>query len=533
MIQKLKMIIHKIKGINHGEIELPIQNGLYAIVGSNGSGKSTIMLCIAQLIGKHNLSNVLRDNDFFSDSYIEYQLDDKKVERWTCANHFWKANTYPDLLSFNGTYEGSLFYGARFKDSRNVDEKLQEGKISSVDIVDADSYIQEKLGEILHNDPLYYSGLKKIRNKKIAEALGLKNTPYFINFNGNNISQYRMSSGECLLISLLHFIYNSIVRRSLPSDKPIIMLIDEIELALHPVAVSNFISYIEDLLSEYPNLMVLVTSHSTEVIRAINPRNMFKLERIKNLDNEFNIVNPCYPSYAIRDIYQPFGFDVILLVEDILAKIIVDKFLLDNNLTVSRLINVIPSGGWNNVLSLHNELLLHNVLGDKTKIISILDGDIRENRENKGALKKFNSLKILYLPIPSVEKYLHKILIKEPNNEISIKMEKEINDRFFRVKSLKQIVSEYKNHQKEKIIKLRELNKKKSGIERIESVEIYDIIKSDNNGKTLYNDFIEKELKNRNIQEERFIIVLHELLLKYESENLMKFSNSLTKMIDL
>lgn len=525
-MSNLKITIHKIKGINHGEIELPIKNGLYAIVGSNGTGKSTIMLCISQLIGKHNLS-ILKDNDYFSDSYIEFELDGKS-EKWICDEKFWKANTYPNLLSFNGTYEGSLFYGARFKDSKNVDEQLLTGKIDSDYIVNADLYIQEKLGEILHNDQFYYTGLKRIRNRDIANKLGLQNTPYFIEFNGNNISQYRMSSGECLLISLLHFIYNSLIRKSLPSNKPIIMLIDEIELALHPVAVSNFITYINQLLIDYPNLTVIVTSHSTEVIRAIKPNNMFKLERLKNCENEFNIINPCYPSYAIRDIYQHSGFDCIILVEDSLAKMIVESQLLENNLTTSRLINIIPSGGWTNVLDLHQELLVNNVLGDKTKIISVLDGDVKDNKKG---LKKYNSLEKTFLPIPSVEKFLHRILIKKPDE--NIKIAKEINDKFFRVNSLGKIVSKYKNHQKDKIIsqrkKISEDNPSKSFIAEI---SMQDIIDSDKSGKVLYDDFIEHELNARNISRDRFVTVIHELLNKYQSEELNDFGNKLTKFIE-
>lgn len=339
-----------------------------------------------------------------------------------------------------------------------------------------------------------------------------------------------MSSGECLLISLLHFIYNSIVRKSLPEDQPIIMLIDEIELALHPVAVSNFIKYINNLIADYSNLTVIVTSHSTEVIRSIKPNNMFKLERVKNESNEFNIINPCYPSYAIRDIYQHSGFDNIILVEDFLAKIIVENQLLSNNLTNSRLISVIPAGGWKNVLTLHNELLVNNVLGDKTNIVSILDGDVKDRRAE---LKPFDYLFKAFLPIPSVEKYLHSILIVDPNNSNGLKIIKELTDKFFRVKSLTQIVSEYKNNQKDKILRKRKNESEKdTSIKYNSSIEMQDIILSDQNGKILYKDFIEDELIKRNINEDRFISVLHELLIKYESDKLNKFGEKLIEIIN-
>ena len=146
---------------------------------------------------------------------------------------------------------------------------MNDGKIDEDSIVNADLYISESLGKILHNDIGYYQGLKRIKNKYISERLGLKNTPYFRTTKTALISQYRMSSGECLLISLLHFIYNSLIRRSLPSDKPIIMLIDEIELALHPVAISNLLDLLYSLVREYENLTVIITSHSPEVIRKI------------------------------------------------------------------------------------------------------------------------------------------------------------------------------------------------------------------------------------------------------------------------
>lgn len=87
-----------------------------------------------------------------------------------------------------------------------------------------------------------------------------------------------MSSGECLLVSLLHFIYNALIRRSLPVNEPVLMLIDEIELALHPVAVSRLIDLLNNIIKEHDNLTVVLTSHSPEVIRKISPNNLFMME---------------------------------------------------------------------------------------------------------------------------------------------------------------------------------------------------------------------------------------------------------------
>lgn len=493
------LTIHKIKGIKHGIIELPLENGVFAIVGNNGTGKSTIMSCMAQLISRHNLGT-LKPEDYSSDSYIEFIYNNKK-DKWFCENDFWKADSFPNTLKLNGTYEGSLFYGMRFRDSKNVDELMETGKISDEMIVDADTYIQETLGKILHNNPYYYKGIKRIRNRYIAEKLRLKNTPYFMTTDNAIISQYRMSSGECLLISLLHFIYNSLIRRSLPSDQPILMLMDEIELALHPVAITNLLDTLQELCDKYKNLTVILTSHSPEVIRKINPHNIFKVERINNPENDFNIVNPCYPSYAIRDVYTHDGFDYLLLVEDELAKIIVKNAIEELKLDNSALINVLPVGGWMNVLKLQNELITNNILGVGKQVFSILDGDVQDKIP-----KEYKSVKKLFLPVNSVEKYLKKVLLDSP----IVRVKKRINDVFFSVKSVNSIIDEYNATE-------RELAKSQGKNYR-----------QDPDGKRLYTMLL-KDLKERKISEENFINSLYKII--KENVDFTAFYASLRKCI--
>ena len=481
-MNNLQMSIHKIKGIPNGQIELPIENGVYAIVGNNGTGKSTIMSCLAQLVSRHNLG-LLKEQDFSDDSFVGFTYNGR-TDKWYCEDGFWQSDTFPHSIKFNGTYEGSLFYGMRFIDSKNVDELVAEGKILESEIVDADAYIVEYLGEILHSDKAHYTGLKRVRNKTIRERLGLKNTPYFMQSGTSIISQYRMSSGECLTISLLHFIYNSVVRRSLPRTQPILILIDEIELALHPIAITNLLNLLKNLVSDYNNLTVIITSHSPEVIRNISPNNIYKLEFDKNDENCFGIVNPCYPSYAIRDVYAHDGFDYLLLVEDKLAQVIVKRSIDKLKLNNSRLVNVMPVGGWFNVLRLHYELVDKNVLGVGKTIISVLDGDVSNQ-----VPKEFRNLKKFFLPVNSVEKYLRKVLFLLPNKPIK----KSINDKFFDVISLDQIIREYNLAENEF---------------KAQSPEHY---KEDNDGKRLYRKIL-NYITARKVSEEEFIMRLYEIL---------------------
>lgn len=427
-MEALKIVISHIKNIKKAELEIPFDNGIYTFVGANGCGKSTLMLCMAQLLSKNQLGK-LRIGDIDNYSFVEYKNDDL-VQKW-CWNSTGHLVSKGQSFKYNGMYEGSLFYGTKFEDSTNIEQMIQEGKITEERIADADKQVKEQLSYIIHGDLKHYGTLMRLKNKKVAEELGITNRPYFIRVGSCLISQYRMSSGECLLISLLHFLYNSIERRSLPVDKKVLVLIDELELALHPIAINRLMEYLQKLVNEHSNLVIYLSSHSPEVIRRMSPSSLY---RLNNVDGNLTLESNCYPSYLIRDLYSNVAPDFLFLVEDHLAQFVVNRVLSQNNLRSSKLIHCVPVGGANNVLELHRELYSKKILGTNAKILSILDGDMQENLS-----KNQKKLPHLFLPIMSVEKFLYSV-IKENSNPA---LRRIINDKYFIVSSLNDIVAEY------------------------------------------------------------------------------------------
>ena len=486
-METLRLGINSIRNINSSNVEIPLEGGTYALVGSNGCGKSTILLCLAHLISRHYLA-IFQKEDLDDSSFIEFEHKGK-VDKWTEKRGWWTSASFPNTIRFNGLYEGSLFYGTRFNDSRVIDNMLANGKIKPSDIVESDDYVKAKLSYILHGDNLHYRNLKRIKNKYVTEKLGVNNTPYFNTARHDLISQYRMSSGECLLISLLHFVYNAIVRKSLPRDKKILVLIDEIELALHPIAVSRLLDLLNELTKNNSNLVVILTSHSPEVIRKIKPANLYKVNSYQGV---VSIESNCYPSYLIRDVYSHDGFDYLLLVEDILTRSIVEKILNKENLKSGKLIHIVPVGGWSNVLKLHKELLVWNVLGLGKQIASILDGDIEDS-----VGVEYKDIRKIFLPIKSVEKYLYQIIIENPD----IKLKKILNDKYFTISSLDTLINEHN------------LNYP---------------VKPENADKKFYFR-LRKDLEKRGITEENFLTNLSDDLL--ENVNFTKFINSLKGLV--
>lgn len=452
----LKINIHNIKSIKDADLELPFENGIYALVGANGCGKSTIMLCLAQLVKKQ--LNSLSCRDYSNDSFVNFSLGGL-----TCKWIFTKTNRCipkGDYLKYNGFYEGSLFYGTRFQDSTIIDERIDSHKIREEDITSADEYVKTQLSYILQGDTEHYGTLMRIKNKNVAEKLKVTNRPYFIKVNGNLISQYSMSSGECLLISLLHFLYNSIVRKSLPSNQKALVLIDEVELALHPIAITRLMELLTKLTKEHDNLIIYLSTHSPEIIRMIHPLNMYKINDNKGV---ITIENNNYPSYLIRDLYGIIPPDFLLLVEDKLAQQVIYSILSTESMRVSKLIHCVPVGGWQNVLALHEELTKNKVLGVNTKIISILDGDVKDLAKDK-----YINYTKLFLPFPSIEKLLYDTIILNKNP----KLKKLVKDKYFTVESLDAIVAQYHKQVSEGVLKDDNKNFYKTLIKSLDSINI-------------------------------------------------------------
>ncbi|UJF21536.1 AAA family ATPase [Shewanella sp. OMA3-2] len=288
------------------------------------------------------------------------------------------------------------------------------------------------------NGEITYPTIKKIKNKRLAVELGFESVPYFMEYEDRRLSQFWLSSGENLLLSLLHFLNNKIFQQKRKGSKYIsLILIDEVELALHPVAISRLVTLLNKLSKEF-NLSVYFSSHSTELLRSIDPNNIYYLQSLPNKDIE--VINPCYPAYATRFLYNQDGYDILILPEDDLAKFVIDKVINNQRLYEGKLIHILPCGDWRNTVRLHKEILESNLTSHSTKVISVLDGDVTDDfdrEKNKdAALQRLN---VTFLPIPSLEKYLHQHLI----DNVDASFFREINDRFYRKISLDQVIADY------------------------------------------------------------------------------------------
>ncbi len=486
---KLKIQIRKIKCINDLIIELPIDKGLYAITGQNGSGKSTIAACASSVFFNVPMKEYFGKTE--DDACISFELGESKRAWRKDQKNRWKKHSDGPTMNIKGFFEGSLIFGNRFKDM-NYDNINRLDSIDQSKLICADEFIRKNLGKILQGDENYYEKIWLVS----PNYMKFKGEIFYYEKNGKRISQFHMSTGENLLISILNSLYiRNHDRASL--SKPCMIFLDEIELALHPSSLKRLIIFLEDMANQY-NYAIYFSTHSIELISGISPSNIFFIER--HSDNSVEIINPCYPAYATRILYDHNGYDKIILVEDDLAKAIVERLLRKEKLLSNKLVHILPCGGYVQVIDLANDVVTHNLLGKKAAISIVLDGDIKDKAENYRIKQNYgNNIPLNFLPIESLEKFLRNKLFLNVDQTLF----RQLNDYIFLNKSLTELITEYK----------KPINSD-----------------NDNDGKKLFR-IIDSELRQRRIERSELVKMVVDYLFEKDDKNLNKLTSFLKKQM--
>ena len=458
---ELKMHIHNIKCIDDMDIKLPVDKGLYAITGLNGSGKSTVAACASSVFFNMQM------NEYFGptspDSTIQFEFNGAKKTWYKEYGRRWRKKS-DGYVNVNGFFEGSLIYGNRFRDTSFDKVKKVEG-VDTNTLTAATDFIRKNFGRILQGNENYYDRLFYLQNSPL-----FKGNIFFYEKNGRRVSQFHMSTGENLLISILNSLEMRIQDQT-NSPNPCLVILDEIELALHPSSLKRLLQFMEDISNRY-NYAVYFSTHSLELISNISPSNIIYIER--HPDNKIEVISPCYPAYATRILYEHSGFDHIILVEDDLAAGIVKRIIDEQQLYSAKMVHVLPCGGYPNVLKLADEVIRYNILGNLASICIILDGDVQTE-----ALTYMRShaitinVPLKFLPIESLEKYLRDKLYVNVDTELF----RLLTDYIFQMKSITDIITEYET----------------SGLQT-----------NDANGKKFF-ELLEVELRERRVSRDKLI----------------------------
>lgn len=115
--------------------------------------------------------------------------------------------------------------------------------------------------------------------------------------DGIDINVFQASKGQLVYLSLISDLARRLIFMNPDLDNPLhgqgIVLIDEVELHLHPEWQQNIIN---NLTSTFPNIQFVITTHSPQVLSTISKQKIRKLS--VNIDGEDIVAIPMAESYA-------------------------------------------------------------------------------------------------------------------------------------------------------------------------------------------------------------------------------------------
>lgn len=247
-----------------------------------------------------------------------------------------------------------------------------------------------------------YSEIKIIYHR-IYEAWG--NSIMVKTQNGIEYSEANAGSGENAVINM--------VRAVMKAEKNSLVILDEPEVSLHPSAQKRLKIFLLNMILK-KRLQVVVSTHSTEIIKDMPPTSIKLLETTKS--GSTTITNDVYFSEAFYNIKEEADNKSLILCEDVSAQSLIKTAL--KKLGLLDHYSVEPREGGAGALVAHHLPVL--ALDDYKNVFIILDGDKTPSDEKS----------IPYSNIPAedlessqkLEQYINALTKDHPNKEKMTKL---------------------------------------------------------------------------------------------------------------
>ncbi len=341
-LMRLEIADGEIRGLS--DLKLQFRYPITAISGKNGTGKSTVLACVA--CGFHNSSSGFRPlnrripyytfSDFFIQSAEEEPLAFVSIgyqilhDNWrktkslrsgvglawqTRRKFFGRWNNYASRVRRNVVFCGieGVVPHAEKSVSKSYRRAFQKAKEAGYE-TDVASTVGRILGRPY--DEFYYKQHSKYR----LPLVRVKKRSY---------SGFNMGAGENTLFEIFSTIY--------ACEGSLLLVIDEIELGLHEEAQIQFIAELKEICFKR-HIQIVCTTHSPRVLAALPPEGRVHLERMGDAVRVIPGISPEYAAGLLSGIKQS---ELDIYCEDDFAQEII-TLTLPNELR-SR-ITVIPIG---------------------------------------------------------------------------------------------------------------------------------------------------------------------------------------------
>lgn len=400
-----KVTIRNIKHIQNLEFDVPTSADAYVLTGSNGSGKTTLMTCLLRIGWYRAFQDNFKTGNHRVDNYtgeIVYTVGTNSV-----SYHHARTRWPPRPRTNSHFFNGFGFPEVRFLPATGNRLFIQEQNIDPTDFRPVDSNLKNDLNSLLET-----TKFNNLRYVQTASTRGPGSgsqrwkRAYVIRTGSTYYSEKNFSLGEILILNTLLLI-DDVTAGSM-------LLIDELEMALHPRVQIRLLKYLENKAIE-KNLVIILSTHSSSLIKSA--KKLIYLEN-RSGDGQIKVNVDCYPAIVLKDIaieedIQP---DYIFVVEDEMAEMLLKETIKHySQLEPFRLMpiyKVIPIGGYPQVLDFAdntNNYLFNSKIGiylfpDFDVVQSKADLNAKGNRRDNVEQRLFEQFQRLeavtkFLPI--------------------------------------------------------------------------------------------------------------------------------------
>lgn len=381
----MRIEIENLKGIRSLGFDIP-SAGLWLLTGLNGSGKTSLLAAIYRIkhsraFQDHYKTTATQDKlDTFKDAKVKYKINGREVtysysgKRWPPTPRA-NANVLSDY-----PYPDIQFIQA---DGNRVEPYADE--ITTRRIKDVSPEICGFLSFVLHNNN--WNSLKFVNTRR-----GKGNKAYLLPYRSGRethfYSEKNFSLGELCVLKL--------ALKVVEAQNNSLILIDEVEMALHPQAQVRLINKINIIAAE-KNLTVIFSTHSSTLIKNSDRKKIIFIS--KNEQGVCTTKKDVYPAQVLGELAfdEEIKSDFIFFVEDDEAKLLLEQLCgkyEENKNTHKPMYKVVPIGGYFQVLQMLERSAL--IIPNHVKRHVFLDDDVRTEALPEARRNNSRSLTDLY-----------------------------------------------------------------------------------------------------------------------------------------
>jgi hypothetical protein len=363
-----RLVLKKVRGFSDEEISFDFP--VTAIIGPNGGGKTTVLgaagIIYREIPPRAFFSKSGRYDDGMQDWSIEYDIIDRSISPRTSIQRtasFKKLKWNRDALN----RKALLFGVSRTVPASERRELLactaRKFSVPTERIQEFSTEINISVSRILGKKINGFKQMQVHANGSVTLLTGQT-------AGGVGYSEFHFGAGESSVIRMVASIESA--------DDQAMVLIEEIENGLHPIATIRLVEYLI-IAAERKKIQVIFTTHSNEALKPLPSRAVWAATHDKLFQGKLDVA-------SLRAITGQIETQGVIFVEDDFAKALLEAVLRQSSKAMIDHFQVHAMSGDGSAVAMNQ---YHNENPSiKVPSVCVIDGDSQQNEDpSKGVYR--------------------------------------------------------------------------------------------------------------------------------------------------